>query len=123
MENRLRGGERGSSPLAVVDINTGSIPLRDVSRFSGKRHVAEDPPAKFPVRPPHSHFTFGRSPIFQCCAPLGDDPPPFIGMNGGFPAPTQCFLWRLTRELAPTLVNYIVCADRLRTPNYPPNRL
>src|ERR1700730_427963 len=62
LKDSLLPGEQGLCALAVFDIDTSPIPLDDVSRFIVQRHTAEEPPTKFPVRPPHSYFTFHRLP-------------------------------------------------------------
>jgi hypothetical protein len=52
---------KDSAPFAAVfDINSGSIALRDVSRFIVQRHVAEEPSVKFPVRSAGPECRAGR---------------------------------------------------------------
>jgi hypothetical protein len=40
-------------PFSVLDLDTGSIPLNDVSPFIAQRHVADQQPAIIPILPPN----------------------------------------------------------------------
>jgi hypothetical protein len=53
---RLCLAKRFFCPLAIVDVEAGSIPFDDFSRFVMQWHVADGQPAIFPIRPPHPYF-------------------------------------------------------------------
>jgi len=60
--------------VAFLDVDSGSVPIHDVSHSSRQRHVADQQPPIIPVRPPHPCFTLQRFPSRHRCVPLVDIP-------------------------------------------------
>src|ERR1700748_3537983 len=69
------------SPLAIFDVDSGSIPFDDLSGFIAQWFIANKPPAIFPVCPPNARFILQGLPVLESCLPIGDDPRPVIGMK------------------------------------------
>src|SRR5205807_2157210 len=80
------------SPLAIFDVDSGSIPSEELSGFIAQRYIANKPPAIFSVCPPNPRFTLHGLPVLNGCVPIGDDPRPVIGMKNRFPLPPECLV-------------------------------
>src|SRR5260370_18421320 len=87
---RLASPKSLLSPLAIFDVDRGSIPSDDLPGFIPQRYIANKPPAIFSVCPPNPRFTLRGLPVLNCCVPIGDDPRPAIGMKNPFPVPPRC---------------------------------
>src|SRR5207244_3409269 len=79
------------SPLAIFDVDSGSIPSEELSGFIAQRYIGNKPPAIFSVCPPNPRFTLHGLPVLNGCVPIGDDPRPVIGMKNRFPLPPERF--------------------------------
>src|SRR4030088_3488841 len=66
------------SPLAIFNVDSGSIPSDDLSSFIAQWYIANKPPAIFSICPPNPRFTLHGSPALKGCVPIGDDPRPVI---------------------------------------------
>src|SRR5246127_2727448 len=80
------------SPLAIFDVDSGSIPSDELSSLIAQRYVANEPPAILSVCPPNPRFTLHRLPVLKGCVPSGNDPRTIIGMNNRFPLPPECLV-------------------------------
>src|SRR5580692_4197609 len=80
------------SPLAIFDVDSGSIPSDELSGFIAQRYIANKPPAIFSVCPPNPRFTLHGLPVLKGCVPIGEDPRPVIEMKNGFPLPPECLV-------------------------------
>src|SRR5258706_8015336 len=80
------------SPLAILDVDSGSIPSDQLSGFIAQRYIANKPPAIFSVCPPNPRFTLHGLPVLKGCVPIGDDLRPVIGMKNRFPLPPECLV-------------------------------
>src|SRR5258708_1631673 len=52
------------SPLAIFNVDSGSIPSDELSSFIAQRYIANKPPAIFSICPPNPSFTLHGSPVF-----------------------------------------------------------
>src|ERR1700732_4651657 len=96
---RLASPKSLLSPLAIFDVDSGSIPSDELSGFIAQRYIANKPPAIFSVCPPNPRFTLHGLPVLKGCVPIGHDPCPVIGMNNRFPLPPKCLVPGQTREM------------------------
>src|SRR5580704_2491560 len=111
------------SPLAICDVDSGSIPSDELSGFIAQRYIANKPPAIFSVCPPNPRFTLHGSPVVKGCVPIGDDPRPVIGMNNRFPLQPECLVQSQTCELQPTIINEINVTLGRSAPDMRRNRI
>jgi hypothetical protein len=86
--------QRLFGPFSFLDIDARSIPFHEVSGFIPQRHISHKQPAIFSIRPPYAYFALRRMAILERCVPIGDEPVSVIGMNYGFPIPSQRVLLR-----------------------------
>src|ERR1700720_1280507 len=80
------------SPLAVFNVDGGSIPSDELSTFIAQWYIANKPPAIFSVCPANPRFTLHGSPVLKGGVPIGNDPSPVIGMKDRFPLPPACLV-------------------------------
>ncbi len=99
-------------PLAVIDIDAGSVPFDDVSVFITQRDLVVKHPTKFPVGPSHPGFMQEglaadqrRTPLFHHCFEV-------VGMDCGCPLPALQILERPAHVRQPSLIEEIEVAIR-----------
>src|SRR5207253_5094836 len=57
------------SPLAIFDVDSGSIPSDELSSFIVQRYIANKPPAIFSIRPPNPRVSLHSLAVRNGCAP------------------------------------------------------
>src|SRR5438874_13608889 len=94
------------SALAVLDIDSRSVPLDDISLLIAQRHGAHQEPAIFPVGAPQTQFILARFPDSHVRAPLFHDSREVFRMNC---ASCSCdpHRQRKARGFKPTLIDAI----------------
>src|SRR6266404_4692856 len=120
---RLASPKSLLSPLAIFDVDSGSIPSDDLPGFIAQRCIANKPPAIFSVCPPNPRFTLRGLPVLNGCVPIGDDLRPVIGMKNRFPLPPECLVQSQTCELQPAIINEINLTLGRSAPDMRRNRI
>src|SRR5258708_11942880 len=120
---RLASPKSLLSPLAIFDVDSGSIPSDDLPGFIAQRYIANNPPAIFSVCPPNPRFTLRGLPVLNGCVPIGDDLCPVIGMKNRFPLPPECLVQSQTCELQPAIINEINLTLGRSAPDMRRNRI
>src|SRR5579862_4217775 len=77
---------------SVLDVVKRPVPLNDVSLIVAQRHLANQVPAIFSVRPPIAYFYLQRFPTRQRCPPFFHCPLGILGMEEIPPTPAQPLL-------------------------------
>src|SRR5580658_1426873 len=88
----LTFAERRLRLYSVLDVVKRPIPLNDVSLIVAQRHLADQVPAIFSVRPPTAYFYLERFSTRQRHPPLAHYPVGIFGMDEVPPSPAQQLL-------------------------------
>src|SRR5882762_10077346 len=99
--------QRLRSTLALLDVDSGSVPLNDVAEVIAQGHGAGQPPAIIAVRPAEAHFTLAGLASGEGAAPLFDVTREIIGMNYGGPIPAERVLHAEAGSFEPTAIDEI----------------
>src|SRR6267378_6817793 len=115
--------QRLRSTLALLDVDSGSVPLNDVAEVIAQGHGAGQPPAIIAVRPAQAHFTLAGLASGEGAAPLFDVTREIIGMNYGGPIPAQRMLHGEAGSFEPTSIDEIDGAVGAGAPDMGGNRV
>src|SRR6516165_2249388 len=75
-------------PLAVLDVEAGSVPFQNFTCSITQRHFAVEHPAVFSIGVADACLVFEDFSGRQTGSPLGHNPLDIVGMNPGCPVPT-----------------------------------
>src|SRR6266480_4872215 len=105
------------SALAVLDIDSRSVPLDDISLLIAQRHGADQDPAIYPVGAPQTQFILALFPDSHVRTPLFHDPWGIFWMNCAHRI-CKSLLQRQARVFKPTLIGEIKSAVRQQSPDH-----
>src|SRR5262245_7438118 len=98
------------STLPILDINIGSVPLKDVARFVRQWIGANKEPSVRPVATANSRIRVDRRPRSQRRLPLLDKFLAVVRMNRFCPAPALCLLRSHASVVEPYLIDEVAVA-------------
>src|ERR1700746_2426586 len=112
----LTRAHRILSPLAILDVNTGSVPFEDVARFTPEWIGANQEPSIRTVESSNPSFRVNRSAGSQPRFPLLEKSLTVLGVNRFRPPPALRLFGSYARVIEPHLVEEVAVAIRAGGP-------